>query len=81
MSRYDYMESRRLESMDFSFASIIMGAIRKADDVNLRKLEMVFPELVLEMKLRYNARGGYLKGEENPEEEVQDEELQSTESV
>lgn len=63
MSHYDYVESQRLASMNFSFATLIMGALRKADDINFRKLEQEFPEITAELKARYNARGGLLEGE------------------
>lgn len=63
MSHYDYMKSRELDS-DFSFASLIMGAMRKADSINFEKLKNVFPEIANELQARYNASGGYLEGED-----------------
>jgi len=62
MSRYDYLKSKELE--EYSFASIIMGALRRADDINFKKLENSFPEITAELKARYNAGGGYLEGED-----------------
>lgn len=68
MSHYDYVKSREIEGLDFSFASIIMAAARKADDNNLMKLRSVFPTIVEELKERYNSPGGLLPHEkdENP---------------
>lgn len=42
------------------FYSLLMSAIREADTNNLCKLDEVFPEIVKELQLRYNAPGGAL---------------------
>jgi hypothetical protein len=63
MSFYDYDQSRKLETDNYTFASLIMGAMRKADDFNLAQLKSSFPDILNELKERYNAPGGKLKGE------------------
>lgn len=63
MSLYDYRTSINLSIEDPPFYALIMSAIRKADDINLAKLTMVFPEVVEEFKQRYNAPGGMLENE------------------
>jgi hypothetical protein len=62
MSLYDYNQSRELES-GYTFAALIMGAMRKADDFNLLLLKAGFPDMLNELKERYNAPGGKLKDE------------------
>lgn len=63
MSLYDYEKSRDINLKDYSFAALIMGAMRKADDINLAKLEASFPDILNELKERYNSPGGKLEGE------------------
>ena len=46
------------------FYSIIMAAIRRADDINLEKLSIAFPKQVEELRVRYNAPGGFVSAEE-----------------
>lgn len=58
-----YLVSQKLAEGDPPFSSYIFAAIRKADTNNLARLEAVFPELVAEMRERYNAPGGRLEGE------------------
>jgi hypothetical protein len=60
MSYYDYTQTRTREIEEASFYTLLMAAIKKADDLNLYKLEAVFPDVVEEVKLRYNAPGGRL---------------------
>lgn len=81
MSRYDYLISKEIEEKDYPFYAILMGAMRQADSVNLNRLKHVFPDTYKELVARYNAGGGYLEGEIPENEEVQNEGLQSTESV
>lgn len=61
MGLYDYIDSQKY--CNDNFYALLMGAIRKADDLNMAKLEVVFPDVVKEMKARYNAPGGRLEGE------------------
>lgn len=58
-----YQESQRLAKGDPPFSAYIFAAIRKADTNNLARLEAVFPELVAEMRERYNAPGGRIDDE------------------
>jgi len=61
VSLYDYMESRELGG--YGFYTLLMALIRRADTVNLNKLEILFPDEVKEFRQRYNAPGGLLPGE------------------
>jgi hypothetical protein len=62
MSLYDYNESKKIGH--FSFAALLMAAMRQADSINIQTLKEGFPDIFLELSERYNAPGGYLKGEE-----------------
>lgn len=57
---FDYLESLKLSKGDPSFSAIIMAAARKADTINFQKLQMCWPEIVEELRQRYNAPGGAL---------------------
>jgi hypothetical protein len=63
MSLFDYRKSIELSKLDFSFYTLIMSAMRKADSDNIEKLKLVFPEVHKEFSERYNAPGGFLKDE------------------
>lgn len=63
MSLYDYLISKEIDARNPPFYAIIMAAARKADDENLLRLEIAFPEIIKELRLRYNAPGGILEGE------------------
>jgi hypothetical protein len=60
---YDYEQSRAIDALRPTFAAIVMAAARKADSDNLALLERCWPEIVSEMRARYDAPGGVLKGE------------------
>jgi hypothetical protein len=65
MSIIDYQESQQISaSNDWTFKALIMAAMRKADDENLAKLESVFPDVLAELRARYNAGGGALNDHE-----------------
>lgn len=64
MSYYDYETSRLIAAKDFSFYSLIMAAIRRADGINLQKLQQAFPETFAELQTRYNSPGGKLPDED-----------------
>lgn len=64
MSLFDYIVSKHVSNDDPPFASLIMAAYRKADTGNAFLLEQAFPEIVAELRLRYNAPGGRLDGEQ-----------------
>ena len=61
MSLFDYKESIKIFIHDYGFYSLIMAAMKKADDKNLWKLRAVFPEVWQELQNRYNAPSGILK--------------------
>ncbi len=60
MGLHEYVISKELSADDPPFYALIMSAIRKADDINLEKLEAGWPEVVDEMRRRYDAPGGAL---------------------
>jgi hypothetical protein len=60
MSLHGYHYSRKLALDDAPLESLIFAAIRKADSDNLMRLGTAFPELIAEMKMRYNARLGVI---------------------
>ncbi len=60
MSLYDYHYSQKLALEDPPLDALIMAAIRKADSTNMARLEAGFPELVTEMRARYNAPLGVI---------------------
>lgn len=62
MSHYDY--KRSIETHNFPFYALIMGAMRQADTDNLEKLKDAFPSVWDELYARYNAPGGYLPDED-----------------
>ncbi len=63
MSLYDYEKSKEISKEDPPFASLIMSAGRKADTHNFAKLKLMFPEIISELKIRYDAPGGLLPEE------------------
>lgn len=46
------------------FYTLLMAAMRFADTNNLSKLESAFPDVVKELRMRYQAPGGALTPEE-----------------
>lgn len=69
MSRYDYLLSQDLVSKfhnsgeEPTFVALIMAAMRKADTLNLMKLQHEWPEIWEELKTRYWSPGGFLPEE------------------
>lgn len=63
MSLYDYQQSKKIGDCNYSFAALIMAAMRQADSINIQTLKEGFPDIFLELSERYNAPGGYLKEE------------------
>lgn len=63
MSLIDYKASQLISREDPPFYALIMAAMRKADNVNLERLQYAFPETWTELEKRYNAPGGLLPGE------------------
>ncbi len=60
---HEYRMSLELTKGDPSFYALIMAAMRQADSDNIEKLKAAFPDTHEELKVRYNARGGYLPKE------------------
>jgi hypothetical protein len=60
MSRHDYEMSREIAGQGYSFAALIMAAIRKADTDNKMLLLAAWPEIARELQARYNAPGGFV---------------------
>jgi hypothetical protein len=63
MSLLDYEHSIDLYKYNYSFASLIMAAMRKADDENMAKLVAAWTDIFIELQQRYNAPGGRLKSD------------------
>ena len=61
MSIYAYLESKKYT--DCSFDVLLFSLIRKADDINLAKLRLAYPEEVEEFYIRYNIPNGILPDE------------------
>ena len=70
MARFDYLLSQVMVKKDPTFTAIIMTAMRKADSLNLARLKHAWPEIWKELQARYNAPGGWLRGEINNDGEV-----------
>jgi hypothetical protein len=60
---YARMEALKIPDK-FKFESFIMAMARKADTINMHKLNTYFKPIVEEIKERYNAPGGILKSDE-----------------
>jgi len=56
----DYRASVEIAAKGYSFSTIIMAAMRKADTDNLEILTKAWPEIEKELRLRYKAPGGFL---------------------
>lgn len=54
LSWHSYLASKEVERRDFPFYAIIVAAMKKADDDNLRALKHVFPGLFEQALERYN---------------------------
>lgn len=63
MSLYDWTKALELEKKDVPFYGLLMAAVLRADDLNLAKLNVMWPEICSEVQARYNAPGGKLEGE------------------
>ncbi len=60
MSWWDYEESKKISMEGPAFYALIMAAARKADSDNMFRLEHEWPDVVEELRRRYNAPGGVL---------------------
>jgi hypothetical protein len=71
MGHYDYIQGINIASKGYPFYALIQAAMRQADSANLAMLKSCWPEVWRELKLRYNAPGGYLPEEhsEAPEDQ------------
>jgi hypothetical protein len=65
VSQYAYKRAQELEGDDFY--GLIMAAMMGADNNNLAKLRRAWPEIHGELVARYNAPGGLLPGERDPD--------------
>jgi hypothetical protein len=61
MSLFDYKRSKEIGH--YPFYALLMAAFREADSYNFEKLCEAFPEVHVEMQMRYDAPGGLLVGE------------------
>lgn len=62
MSLHEYEVSRHIDP-ELPFYALIMAAMRRADDSNLRGLQEVFPAVWYELQQRYDAPGGRIPGD------------------
>ena len=60
VSDYAMARSAALRSPDYTFASLIMGALRRADTSNTLALKNAFPKIYDEFYARYWAPGGVI---------------------
>jgi uncharacterized protein YdaU (DUF1376 family) len=67
MSLHEFREARSLHSADYGFYALIMAAMWKADTSNIQKLRAMWPDVAAELQARYDAPGGYLPGEAQPD--------------
>ena len=63
MSLQDYQKSKEISIENYSFTSLIMAAMRKADLNNLSRLAFSFPAILDELKARYASPEGKLENE------------------
>jgi len=63
MSLHTYLASQDRALTTAPFYALIMAAMRRADDKNLAKLKLAWPDVWVELKARYDAPGGLLDGE------------------
>lgn len=66
MSRHDYEQSKVISMQDYTFAALIMAAMRQADTDNQIKLAFAWPEIWRELDMRYNSPGGFTEEEMPP---------------
>lgn len=64
MSLYDYKKGIEAATEDYPFYALIQAAMRQADNDNIEKLKLAFPDTWAELNARYHAPGGLLPGEE-----------------
>ncbi len=67
---YDYIHSQHIAVHDWSFYALLMAAMRVADSTNADKLMQAFPSVHAELVARYNAPGGLLPGENDPNDDL-----------
>lgn len=60
-----YLQGQKL-ALDFPnrFEALIQAAYRQGDTLNQEKIKAMFPEIVNDLMLRYNAPGGDLPGDD-----------------
>ena len=54
---YEYHESREIAAQDYSFYSLVMAAMRKADNKNERLLRVAFPDVWEALREKYYEPG------------------------
>lgn len=63
MSLFDYEVGKKVAQQDYPFYALIMAAYRKADTENQIKLEAMWPDVIAELKMRYNNPRGMTNSE------------------
>ena len=70
MSLHSYQQSLQISAGKAipvgtpQFSALIISAMRQADTDNMMRLENAFPEIATELRQRYNAPGGIIRGDE-----------------
>ncbi len=63
MSLFDYKAAIRLHRADEPFYALIMAAMYRGDDVNVRKLRDAWPDVWDELQARYRGAGARIPGD------------------
>ena len=62
MTLHHYEAGKKIAALDPPFYGIIQAAMRKADDQNLLKLRVMWPDVWEDLQARYHAPGGQIDG-------------------
>ncbi len=63
IGKYSFDQGRVIFAQGYDFYALIQAAMRGADTDNLMRLRAGFPTVYAELEARYNAPGGWLKGD------------------
>ncbi len=71
MSYYEYLAAKKLRELDPPYYALLMAAMWGADSYNAATLRDAWPDVWDELQARYDAPGGLLEGESQPDSEEQ----------
>ena len=63
---YSYQQGLEISRHGYPFYALIQAAMRQADDQNLHRLKMCWPDVYEDLYARYHAPGGLLPHEQEP---------------